>query len=290
MQNAFLSLHLSILLAGTTGVFGKLINLSPMMIVWWRALIAGLALYAIVRCKNLFEKCSTKEIVKYVLLGIFLSYQWMLFYASIKASNISVGVVTFSTVGFFTAILEPLILKSRFSVRELLLSLLTILGVFLIFSFDARYRLGICYGVISAAGAALVAIYMKAFRREHNATTVLTWQFAGAFIGSCLILPFYFYFSPETAFVPPTAMDAVNLAIFATVVTLGMYLLQMVAFKQISAFTVNLSYNLEPVYSILIAIVFLGEAKELNASFWMGLGLIGTSVVLQTLIVMRQRK
>ncbi|MDO4938321.1 MAG: EamA family transporter, partial [Sutterellaceae bacterium] len=94
MQNAFLSLHLSILLAGTTGVFGKLINLSPMMIVWWRALIAGLVLYALVRAKNLFEKCSTKEIVKYVLLGIFLSYQWMLFYASIKASNISVGVVT----------------------------------------------------------------------------------------------------------------------------------------------------------------------------------------------------
>lgn len=290
MQNAFLSLHLSILLAGSTGVFGKLINLSPTMIVWWRALIAGLVLFALVKAKGLFEKCSVKEIVKYVVLGIFLAYQWMLFYAAIKASNISVGVVTFSTIGFFTAIFEPLILKSRFSVRELLLSLLTIAGIVLIFQFDARYRLGICFGVASAAGAALVAIYMKAFRREHNAPTVLTWQFTGAFIGSCLLLPIYFYFSPESAFVPPSVIDAVNLLIFATVVTLGMYLLQMVAFRQISAFTVNLSYNLEPVYSILIAIIFLGEAKELNASFWFGLALIASSVILQTVLVMRERR
>ena len=290
MQNAFLSLHLSILLAGTTGVFGKLIALSPMMIVWWRALIAGFVLLVLVRYKKLFERCSTKEVFKYLLLGVILAYQWMLFYASIKASNISVGVVTFSTVGFFTAILEPLILKSRFSVRELLLSLLTILGVFLIFQFDARYRLGICYGVLSAAGASLVAIFMKAFRREHNAPTVLIWQFIGAFIGSCALLPVYFWWMPESAFMPPTVTDAVNLLIFATVVTLGMYLLQMVAFRHISAFTVNLSYNLEPVYSILIAIIFLGEAKELNFGFWMGLSLIASSVILQTICVMRERK
>ncbi len=290
MHSAFLSLHLSIILAGTTGVFGKLIDLSPSMIVWWRALIAGFVLLGIVSAKKLFEKCSGKQIFKYLMLGVFLSYQWMLFYASIKESNISVGVVTFSTIGFFTAILEPLILKSRFSMRELLLSLLTVLGIFLIFQFDARYRLGICYGVASAAGASLVAIFMKDFRREHNAPTVLTWQLFGALIGSSLFLPFYFHFAPTASFIPPTAMDAVNLVVFATVVTLGMYLLQMVAFKHISAFTVNLSYNLEPVYSILIAILFLGEAKELNSGFWMGLSLIAGSVILQTLMVMREHR
>ena len=202
-----------------------------------------------------------------MLLGAFLAVQWMLFYAAIKASNVSIGVLSFSTVGFFT-----------------------ILGIALIFHLDSRYRLGLFYGVLSAAGATLIAIFMKSFRRTHNPETVLTWQFAGAVLSFAAAAPFVFLANPETRFWPVLWPDTLYLVIFATVITLGMYLLQMMALKHISAFTLNLSYNLEPVYSILIAMVLFDEGRELNFSFWAGLALIALSVVLQTASVLRQKK
>lgn len=290
MRKAFLCLHLSIVLAGTTGVFGRAIDLSPVMLVWWRALIAGSVMAVCVHLLGRLQACSKQEITRYVLLGIFLSYQWMLFYAAIKSSNVSIGVVTFSTIGFFTAIFEPLICKRSISLKEVAYSVLTIAGIALIFQFDSRYRLGIVYGTLSAAGAALIAICMKQFRRNKNAETVLTWQFAGAFVGASLLVPVFVCLEPTAHLAPAGSVDIVNLVIFSTVVTLGMYALQMVALKSVSAFTMNLSYNLEPIYSIAIAMVLFGEAKELGASFWVGLALIALSVGLQTASVVRSAK
>lgn len=289
MQNAFLALHLSILLAGWTGVFGKLIALSAYMVVFWRVVIGGAVLWAIVVMTKKLEVVSRHDKWAYLALGAFLAFQWMAFYAAVKASNVSIGVLAFSTIGFFTAIFEPLLSRTRISAKEIGFSLLTILGIALIFHFDSRYRLGLFYGTLSAAMAALIAIYMKRFQRRNNPQTVLLWQFAGAGSALTICLPVLSTIVPDTAFFPTLWPDVPYLVIFATVVTLGMYLLQLIALKRISAFTVNLSYNLEPVYSILIAMVLFDEARELNASFWAGLALIGLSVLLQTVSVLRQR-
>ncbi len=321
MKNAFLSLHLSILLAGWTGIFGKLIDLSAYLVVWWRVAVGGLVLWAIVAVLKKLQATTWRERLGMLALGAFLGFQWIGFYAAIKASNVSIGVVSFSTVGFFTALFEPLMERRRPSLKEIGFSLLTIAGIALIFHFDSRYRLGIFYGVLSAAGAALIAILMKRCQRRHNAQTVLLWEFAGAFVALTAGLPLLFHAAPErhnaqtvllwefagafvaltaglpllfhaapaTAFWPALWPDALWILIFATVVTIGMYLLQLAALKHVSAFTVNLSYNLEPVYSILIAMVLFDEAHDLNAAFWGGLALIGLSVVLQTVSVLRKR-
>ena len=58
--------------------------------------------------------------------------------------------------------------------------------------------------------------------------------------------------------------------------------LQIQALKKLSAFTVNLTYNLEPCYTILLAFIFFGEARELNFSFYVGIVLVVLSVLLQT--------
>ena len=285
MKNAFLSLHLSIILAGWTGVFGKLIDLNAFMVVWWRIALGGACLWAIVLTFKTLQKTDWRSRLKFLTIGAMLGFQWIGFYAAIKASNVSIGVVSFSTVGFFTALFEPLLAKKLPSLKELGFSLLTILGISLIFHFDSRFRLGIFYGVISAAGAALLAILMKKAQRHHNAQTVMLWQFAGAFLGLSAAIPFVFQAIPDMVFFPALWPDGLYLVIFATVVTIGMYLLQLQALRQISAFTVNLSYNLEPIYSILIAMMLFNEARELNLSFWIGLNLIAISVLLQTLSV-----
>ena len=151
LKKAFIQLHLSVLLAGFTGLFGKLITLNETSLVWYRLFFTTVILIIFTG----FPKVSWRKFLQIAGCGTLLGLHWMLFYASIKASNVSIGVVCFASVGFFTSIFEPLIFKKKFSFAEMLLALITIAGLVCIFSFDSRYRLGIVLGVISAAVCSL---------------------------------------------------------------------------------------------------------------------------------------
>ena len=277
MKEAFFKLHLSVLLAGATGIFGRLISLNEGLLVWYRMLLAGLLFALLSAVRRRFPR-----------IGILLGLHWVFFYGSIKASNISIGVVCFSLVSFFTAFLEPWINRHRISVKEVLFSLLTLLGIALIFHLDTRYRQGILLGITSSVLAALFTITNKKVAAGHDASTMLLYEMSGGFVGLSCLLPFYLrYFPVETIF--PDVSDLIYLILLASVCTIGLYLLQIQVLKVVSAFTVNLTYNLEPVYSIILAMLFFHEARELNGAFYIGLGLIVLSVLLQTFAVFLPR-
>ncbi len=187
----------------------------------------------------------------------------------------------------FTAIFEPLINRHRISLREILFSLVAVLGIVLIFHFDTRYRVGICMGVISSALASLFTIVNKKVAVNYTSSTMLLYEMLGGFLGLSCILPAYLHYFPVPSILPG-AQDLIYLFCLASVCTVGLYILQIQVLKVISAFTVNLSYNLEPIYSIIGAMLIFQEAKDLNFSFYLGLGLIVLSVVLQTLNVLSQ--
>lgn len=281
MKDAFIKLHLSILLAGFTGLFGKLISLNEGLLVWYRMMFAAIMLYLILKVSNKLLAIPVKEQLKIAGAGFILGLHWVFFYGSIKMANVSVGVVCFSLVGFFTALLEPLIIRRRFKVKELLFSLVTVAGIVLIFQFDMRYRSGIIVGIISSALAALFTITNKKVGASHPSRMMLLYEMAGGFLGLTCLLPFYLHFFPVDTILPDMT-DFLYLLLLALVCTIGLYLMQIQVLKTVSAFTVNLSYNLEPIYSIILAMLFFGEAKELNTAFYIGLGLIIVSVLLQT--------
>lgn len=281
MKDAFIKLHLSILLAGFTGLFGKLISLNEGLLVWYRMMFAAIMLYLILKVSNKLLAIPVKEQLKIAGAGFILGLHWVFFYGSIKMANVSVGVVCFSLVGFFTALLEPLIIRRRFKVKELLFSLVTVAGIILIFQFDMRYRSGIIVGIISSALAALFTITNKKVGASHPSRMMLLYEMAGGFLGLTCLLPFYLHFFPVDTILPDMT-DFLYLLLLALVCTIGLYLMQIQVLKTVSAFTVNLSYNLEPIYSIILAMLFFGEAKELNTAFYIGLGLIIVSVLLQT--------
>lgn len=281
MKDAFIKLHLSILLAGFTGLFGKLISLNEGLLVWYRMMFAAIMLYLILKVSNKLLAIPVKEQLKIAGAGFILGLHWVFFYGSIKMANVSVGVVCFSLVGFFTALLEPLIIRRRFKIKELLFSLVTVAGIVLIFQFDMRYRSGIIVGIISSALAALFTITNKKVGASHPSRMMLLYEMAGGFLGLTCLLPFYLHFFPVDTILPDMT-DFLYLLLLALVCTIGLYLMQIQVLKTVSAFTVNLSYNLEPIYSIILAMLFFGEAKELNTAFYIGLGLIIVSVLLQT--------
>ncbi|MDR2950796.1 MAG: DMT family transporter [Prevotella sp.] len=291
MKQAFIKLHLSILIAGFTGIFGKLITLNEGMLVWYRLLITSVFLFLMLWVTKKLKQVPIKDFLKIGFVGLLLTSHWIFFYASIKSSNVSIGVVCFSMTGFFTAILEPIINHRRISLRELFFSVVALCGIALIFHFDTRYRTGILLGTISSALAACFVIANK----RVGATTNYSWditllyEMVGGFLFLSLILPFYLYFFPVESFSPGN-LNLLYLIIFSIVCTIGLYMLQIQALKSISAFTLNLSYNLEPVYSIVLAMIIFGEAKELDTSFYAGLGLIILSVFLQMYSVLKERK
>ena len=274
------------LLAGFTGLFGKLITLSEVDIVWYRMLFTSLILLVFTG----LPKVSGRKFLELSGCGALLGLHWMLFYGSIKASNVSIGVICFSLVGLFTAIFEPIILKRRFSWTELLLSIITLAGVLCIFSFDARYRYGIMIGVISSTVCALYVIFNKRASVGVRSRDVLMSQMSGGLIAVSCIIPVYLWFFPsnQDVVVVPEGSNLWFMLCHALFCTVGMYLLQIQALKRLSAFTVNLTYNLEPCYTIILAFLIFGEGREVNFSFYLGIALIVLSVLLQSLRTMRK--
>lgn len=279
-RKAFWQLHISVMLAGFTGLFGKLITLNEVDIVWYRMLFTSLILMVFTG----LPRVGWKKFLQIAGCGALLGLHWMLFYSSIKASNVSIGVVCFALVGFFTAIFEPIVFRRKVSWAELLLSLITVAGLLCIFSFDARYRYGIAIGVVSSAVCALYAIFNKKVSVGVRSRTMLMYQMSGGIVGVSLIIPLYLMVFPsqQPVVVIPEGSNLWWMLCHALFCTIGMYLLQIQALKQLSAFTVNLTYNLEPCYTILLAFLFFGEARELNLSFYIGILLVILSVLLQT--------
>lgn len=249
---------------------------------------AGMLMLAFLIVTKQFKKSNLHDKLQMGGVGMLLCLHWVFFYASIKSSNVSIGVVCFSLVGFFTALFEPIINRHRFSAREFLFSLLTLLGIYLIFQFDARYRLGICLGIVSSALYALFAIANQRVGKNYEAKNMLFWEMTGGLIGLSVLLPIYQIFIPIGKLIP-SGLDLAYLSSMVVICTIGLCLLQIIVLQKIAAFTVNLTYNLEPVYSIILSMFIFKEYKELNVAFYCGIALIILSVALQTWSEVRKR-
>lgn len=289
MRTALFKLHASVFLAGFTGVLGKVISLSEVPLVWWRMLFVAVILQVMLRLRNAYWRPGFGKLVILYGMGGLLALTWILFYGSVKAATVSVALVCVSTMGFFTAAVTPLILKTPLSPREFLYSAFAIAGIGLIFHFDTQYRLGITLGCLSAALGSLYVILNKKYASHYpDQNLVFLHEICGGFALITLYLVVFLSLRPETRFVP-NAMDLIYLLILAGGCTVGMYVLQLQALQVISPFTVNLTFNLEPVYSIILAALLLDEGKTLTSSFFAGLGLILFSVALQSRDVIKNR-
>lgn len=289
MKKSYILLHLAILLAGFTGLFGKLITLNEGLMVWYRMLLSSLILLVILKLLKINPRLAFREKFYIAKIGLLITTHWVFFYGSIKYSNISIGVICYCLTSFFTAVFKPVIDKDRFKFSELMLSALTLLGISLIFHFDSTYQLGIMLGVISSAFAALYTIYNERLVKTYDSKVINYYQMIGGTVGLGILLPFYLYWLP-TDYLIPGWKDTAYLLFFALFCTVGLYVTFAEVLKKIPAFTVNLSFNLEPIYSIILAFLFFEESKEVNASFYAGLFCVIASVVLQTFISVRKKQ
>ena len=224
-----------------------------------------------------------------MLIGGLIAIHWVCFYGSIKYSNVSIGLVCFASTGLFTAILEPLLTQKKFSWIELLLGLISLLGIYLIFHFDTRYRTGILIGIASAVFAAFFSVFNKRNVATVAPQTMMLYELSGGVLLISLLMPFYLQKFP-TVHIFPSGTEWIWLLVLSWLCTVWAMDLMLQALQKVSAFTQNLSLNLEPVYGILLAFALFHEQKQLQISFYLGFACIALSVLLQMLRVMKKQK
>jgi drug/metabolite transporter (DMT)-like permease len=290
MKKAFIQLHIAVFLAGFTGILGRLISLNEGMIVWYRMLLTALTMWVVFSWMKKIQKISTKDILQISAVGFIAALHWLTFYGAIKYANVSVALVCFATIGFFTALFEPLILKRKINFTELVLGLITLSGIYVIFHFDTQYKTGIIIGIISALLASLFPIYNREFLKRINVETMLTWQQTGGFILLSLVLmPFYLQKNPVNSFLPGWE-NLGWLLMLSWLCSVVAFQLSSNALKRLSAFTVNLSYNLEPVYGIALAFVVYKENKFLSKWFFVGFAIIAVALVIHIFLLLKEEK
>ena len=287
MKKAFIQLHIAVFLAGFTAILGKLILLNEGLLVWYRLFLTVIVLGAVMYFKKQLTLIPVKDILKTAAIGFIIAIHWVTFYGSVKYANVSIALVCFSATGFFTAVFEPLVLRQRIVVAELLLGTLAIAGIYIIFDFHPQYKLGIIFGIISAMGSALFPIFNKQLLVRFTPRILTLYELSGGLITLTILLPFYLMQFPASYYLP-TLTDWGWLLVLAVLCTVVSFNLQLNALKKISAFTANLTYNLEPVYGIIMAFIFFGESKQFKNEFFIGVGLIILAILLQMWRVRKQ--
>jgi drug/metabolite transporter (DMT)-like permease len=218
MKKALVQLHTAVFLAGFTGILGRLITLNEGLLVWYRMMITVITLGAIMLYRKELKKIPAGELIKITAVGGVVALHWVTFYGSIKYANVSIALVCFSSIGFFTALLEPVILKRRFEWREVALGLLAILGIYLIFNFNPNFKTGIIIGIISALLATVFSIFNKGFVARLPVKTVTFYEIGGGWLVLTLLMPLYLNLFPTT-YIFPGINDWMWLLILAWICT-----------------------------------------------------------------------
>lgn len=276
-QKAYLQLHIAVLLYGFTAILGDLIQLSALVLVWWRVFITSISLLFLIQFGRNIRKLPKALILKYMGIGILVGVHWICFFGAIKYSNASITLVCLATTSFFTAFLEPMILKQKIKSYEILLGLLIIPGMMLVVNnTDISMQLGIWIGLLSAFLASLFSSLNKKLVDDADPMSITFLELGSAWLFISLIMPFFFM-NNEVAFMP-SGSDWLYLMVLSLLCTTFAYVISLDALRHISAFAATLTINLEPVYGIILAWLILKENEELNMGFYLGCGLILAAV------------
>ncbi len=287
-QAALVKLHFTVFIFGFTAILGRLITLEEGPLVWYRMLIASAGMLVLPRFWKGIRTVKPRDAVKVALTGGIVAIHWVTFFGAIKFSNVSFALCMMATASLFTAILEPLIFRKAFSLKEILLGLLVLPGIFLVFQFSKFYLEGMVLGLISAFLAALFGTINKTFASKMKPVAISFIELFTGFLMLSALLPLYFNYRPDATLEITNNLDIIWLLILGIVCTTMAFIFSVDVLKELSAFTTALAINLEPIYGIILAIIIFKENEELGGNFYFGAGLIVLAIILNGILKNRK--
>ena len=285
-HKAHLQIHVCVVLWGFTAIFGRLISMPALPLVWWRMTLVAVILAFVPRVWREWRRMPSALLAAYSGVGCLIALHWLTFYGSIKLSNASVGATCMALAPVFLSIVEPLIARRAFNLRELLLGVIMVPGVVMVIGgVPGGMRSGIALGILSAFFVALFGTLNKRLVHHADALAVTAIELtAGAFLltvcGPVLMPPL---------FQLPTAHDALLLVLLAVGCTILPFTLALVALRHLTAYAAQLAVNLEPVYAIILGSILLQEHRQLDPLFYAGVLIIVATVLTYPLVVRQQQ-
>lgn len=282
LSKNLLKLHVTVFIWGFTAVLGQLISKSALILVWYRLLIACITLFLFLIFKRTSFQFSRNSLIRYLGIGVLVATHWVFFYLSIKVSKISVALVALSSITLFTGILDPLLNRRKPSGLDIVVGLFIMSGILLIFRFEYQYSLGTILGLIAGLLASLFTIINSWEAKTNDTVLISFFELTGGF----LFLSLFLYFNKNLNFesLKLYYSDLIYLLLLGIVCTAIAYVMAFAVMKTISPFTVNLITSLEPVYGIILALLFFGKSETLKPGFYWGALIILGSVFLHPVI------
>lgn len=278
----YLHLHLLVFIWGFTAILGALISINAIPLVWYRMLFAVIIvlIYFIIKKKSI--KIPPKLIIKLFIGGVIIAVHWIAFFTAIKVSNVSVALVSMSTGALFTSLIEPLFFKRKLDFLELFFGLLVISGLYIIFNVDNDYTMGIIYALIASFLSALFTVLNGLYVRDQDAETISFYQllFGVLFITGFIAFTSGFNIEEFTL----TKNDIFYLLILSSICTAYAFIVSVKLMKYLTPYTVMLTINLEPVYGIILAVLFFGEKEKMSTQFYIGALIIFFTVIINGIL------
>ncbi len=282
----FLHLHFVVLVWGFTAILGKLILLPAVEMVFYRTLLASIGIWVYARWNKKLLLYDSATILKLLLIGFLVAAHWILFFLSARLATISVCLVGIATTAFWTSILEPLLTRRRFQWVEVVLGLSVIAGIYIILYYEFEIALGLLVAIISAIIASIFTIFNSKMVKSINPFAVAFYEMSGATVAIALFFPVYAYYFTDGAGLQLrlAGWDWLYISLLAFACTDYAYTAAVHLMKKISAYSVNLTVNLEPVYGILLAVLIFKDEEVLTIQFYIGAFIIILSVFLHPVL------
>lgn len=282
----FLHLHFLVLIWGFTAILGVLITVPAVEIVFFRTLIAFVALGLLLYLQKMNFRVGATEILKMLSTGLLMSAHWILFFAAARISTVSVTLAGMATCSLWTSFIEPVLTHRKIKWFEVALGSMGMIGLYVIFQFEFDHALGLTMSLVAAFLSALFTVINGKFSVRHNHYMITFYEMIGAFLGTVLFLPFYVhYFAPDSVLhLSPNVLDWLYLSLLALVCTVYAYSVAVQLMQKISAFVINLTVNLEPIYGIILAVIIFGDDEKMTDGFYVGTLIILASVLIYPIL------
>lgn len=285
---SYLQLHLVVFIWGFTAVLGALISLDALPLVWFRMLFAIGFIAIYIYFKKIPLQITTKTAFQFLFSGLVIALHWFTFFHAIKISNVSITLACLSTGALFASILEPVLYGKKVIWYEVLFGLIAVIGLYIIFNVEVDYFWGMITALFSAFLSALFAVINSKLVKTNNATVMSFYELIGGVIFFTILLLFSQSFTVE--FFKLSTNDFMYLMILSSICTAFAFIASTAVMKHLSAYTVMLTINLEPIYGIILAVLIFKDKEKMSPEFYIGAGIILLTVLLNTYVKNRTKK
>ena len=280
--------HGIVFIFGFTAIFGKLISIDAVSLVWYRMVLATAVLTLYVWGLKVPFRLSIKQLMTMMICGVLTALHWVFFFHSIKVSNVSVTLSVMSVGALLTALIEPIVYKRSFDLYEIILGLVVFIALGMIMQTEYRFIDGMFFALIAVLLSVAFTLINGKVVHKSDARVMSVYQLGTGSV--CISAILFFQGKLSVDLFSITQADMLWIFILAIVCTAYAFVVSIAVMRHLRPFSLMLAINMEPVYGILFGLLIFGSDEKMSLPFYIGTLLILSSVLMNGYLKLKKEK